>query len=110
MVVILKPTYGCNLSCKYCYLSSESKVYSFFDVDFIISVIDQIFEYCNTHHRQSLTLIWHGGEPLLWGIDRYSKVFDYIEKHYEGYPYRNLIQTNLTLIDQGYIDLFKRYK
>ena len=109
MVVILKPTYGCNLSCKYCYLSSESKVYSFFDVDFIISVIDQIFEYCNTHHRQSLTLIWHGGEPLLWGIDRYSKVFDYIEKHYEGYPYRNLIQTNLTLIDQGYIDLFKRY-
>lgn len=109
MVVILKPTYGCNLSCKYCYLSSESKVFSFFDVDFIIGVIDQIFDYCNTHHRQSLTLIWHGGEPLLWGIENYKKVFSHIEDNYKEYPYRNLLQTNLTLIDQDFIELFKRF-
>ncbi len=109
MVVILKPTYGCNLSCKYCYLSAETKVYNFFDIDFIIPVIDQIFDYCNSHHRQSLTLIWHGGEPLLWGKENYRKVLSHIEDNYKDYPYRNLIQTNLTLIDQEYIDLFKRY-
>ena len=109
MVVILKPTYGCNLSCRYCYLSKETKVYSSFDVDFIISVIQQIFDYCSSHHRQSLTLIWHGGEPLLWGKKNYEKVFSYIEDNYNDYPFRNLIQTNLTLIDQEYIDLFKRY-
>ena len=109
MVIILKPTYGCNLSCRYCYLSTETKVFASFDVDFIIPVIQQAFEYCNAHHRQSLTFIWHGGEPLLWGKENYLKTFSFIEENYRDYPYRNLVQTNLVLIDQEYIDLFRRY-
>ncbi len=109
MIVIIKPSYGCNLNCRYCYLSSETKVYDSFDVDFILPVIKQIKDYCEGHHRQNLTLIWHGGEPLLWGIDNYNKVLSYMRNEFKDYPYKNLIQTNLTLLTQEFIDLFKEF-
>lgn len=109
MVVIIKPTYGCNLGCHYCYLSSETKRWEFFDCDFILSIIKQLKCYCDSHHRQNLTLIWHGGEPLLWGIDNYEKVFAFMRKEFGDYPYKNLMQTNLTLLTQEYIDLFVKY-
>ncbi len=109
MVVIIKPSYGCNLNCRYCYLSSETKTFDAFDSDFIIPIITQIKRYCEEHHRQNLTIIWHGGEPLLWGIENYRKVFSYMKEEFSNYPYKNLIQTNLTLLNQEYIDLFKKY-
>ena len=109
MVVILKPSYGCNLNCRYCYLSSETKVFDAFSVDFIIPVLKQIKDYCESHHRQTISIIWHGGEPLLWGIENYRKVFSYMREEFSGYPYKNLMQTNLTLLNQRYINLFKEY-
>lgn len=109
MVVIIKPTYGCNLGCRYCYLSSETKRFDFLDCDFIIPVIKQIKCFCENHHRQNLTIIWHGGEPLLWGIDNFKKVFSFMREEFGDYPYRNSLQTNLTLLTQEYIDLFKEF-
>lgn len=109
MVVIIKPLYGCNLNCRYCYLSSETKSFDSLDSDFIIRVIRQIKHYCENHHRQNLTMIWHGGEPLLWGINNYKKVFSFMKEEFVDYPYKNLMQTNLTLLSQEYIDLFKEY-
>ena len=109
MVVILKPSYGCNLNCRYCYLSSETKVFDSFSSDFIIPVLKQIKDYCESHHRQTMSVIWHGGEPLLWGVENYRKVFSYMRDAFSGYPYKNLMQTNLTLLNQEYIDLFKEY-
>lgn len=109
MVVIIKPTYGCNLNCRYCYLSSETKSYDTFNCEFIIPVLRQIKSFCEQHHRQNLTIIWHGGEPLLWGINNYSKVFSFMRDEFSNYPYKNLMQTNLTLLTQEYIDLFKEY-
>lgn len=109
MVIIIKPTYGCNLGCRYCYLSSETKRFDFLDCDFAIQIINQIKHFCENHHRQNMTIIWHGGEPLLWGIDNYKKVFSFMRKEFHDYPYRNSLQTNLTLLTQEYIDLFNEY-
>lgn len=110
MNIILKPTYACNLRCRYCYLNNDTKAHiERFDVDFAQKFVLQLKElYKDCPHRK-INFIWHGGEPLLWGIDNYRTIFSFMQKELVGYNYRNSIQTNLTLINDSYIDLFVEY-
>lgn len=111
MVIILKPTYSCNFRCKYCYLSNDTKKHrELFDISFAKKIILQIKDYLETSPRQKVTLIWHGGEPLLWGIENYREIFAFMQKELDGINYHNSIQTNLSLINDGFIDLFLQYK
>lgn len=107
MIVIIKPTYACNLSCKYCYLSEETKVSTSFDIQFAKDVVMQLKR--NLKKGEALTFIWHGGEPLLWGIDNYLEIFNFMKEVLFDVKYKNLIQTNLTLINDDYIELFKEF-
>lgn len=109
MIVVLKPTYSCNLACKYCYLSNDTKVPHCADLSLILKALLQVKDVINPGGRVT-TLLWHGGEPLIWGYDNYKTVFDFVEKKFEGYNYQHSIQTNLSLIDERFIELFKRYK
>lgn len=112
MTIILKPTYACNFRCKYCYLSNNTKSImsnSYFDVDFVKDIIRQIKIILENQPKKKLTLIWHGGEPLLWGIDNYRAVFSFMENELTGIDYKNSLQTNLSLINEEYIDLFLKY-
>ncbi|OGQ45708.1 MAG: hypothetical protein A3H42_03310 [Deltaproteobacteria bacterium RIFCSPLOWO2_02_FULL_46_8] len=61
------------------------------------------------HHnmkQRPMYLIWHGGEPLICGIDYYQSVFD-LQKEFPDFTIRNAFQTNGTLITQEWIDFFK---
>lgn len=109
MIILIKPTYDCNFRCKYCYLNNSTKsVHKFIDVDFVQEIITQIKENL-LQKKQKLTFIWHGGEPLLWGVENYRKVFSFMETELSGIDYKNSLQTNLSLINEEYIELFKRY-
>ncbi|GHU64313.1 radical SAM/SPASM domain-containing protein [Bacteroidia bacterium] len=110
MILILKPTLACNISCKYCYLSAESKTSNKFDVKFAKSVLQQVKDILAPNKKRRLKILWHGGEPLLWGIKNYTEIFAYIEKEFERYNYSISIQTNLSLINEDFIDLFLKYK
>ncbi|MCH5309787.1 MAG: radical SAM protein [Prevotella sp.] len=110
MTIIIKPTYACNFRCKYCYLTNDTKSsHKLFDAKFAKSVISQVKEVLANSPKQKLTLIWHGGEPLLWGIDNYRMIFSYMEKELAGLDYNNSLQTNLSLINEEYIELFLKY-
>lgn len=110
MTIIIKPTYVCNFRCKYCYLSNETKSsHKLFNVEFAKSVIRQIKYILANRPKRKLTLIWHGGEPLLWGVENYREVFSYMEREFVGVDYKNSLQTNLSLINEEYIDLFLQY-
>lgn len=74
------------------------------------SLISQAIQLSCKSTRKTLTLIWHGGEPLLWGIENYRRIFDFTERHCEGLRIRQCLQTNLSLIDAEYIKLFKKHK
>ncbi|MDR3186068.1 MAG: radical SAM protein [Christensenellaceae bacterium] len=106
----MKPTLACNLRCKYCYLSDESKISKLFDIQFAKSVLQQAKHILLHDKKRRLKILWHGGEPLLWGIKNYTEIFEFIEKEFEGYNYHNSIQTNLSLLNEEFIDLFLRYK
>jgi len=108
MVLILKPTLSCNFRCKYCYLSEDTKTQNKFDVEFAKTLLLQVKD-CLLKNKQRIEFLWHGGEPLMWGMDNYVEIFAFIEKEFVGTDYRISIQTNLSLIDNDFIDLFLKY-
>ena len=110
MVVIIKPSYACNLRCKYCYLSNETKTeVDSFDIEFAKHIILNLKQVLSAQHKKKLNIIWHGGEPLLWGLENYREILRFSAVELSEFNVRHSIQTNLTLINQYYIDLFKQY-
>ncbi len=69
----------------------------------------QLREYVEERNVKKITIIWHGGEPLLWGEENFKTIFEYISFSFKGIQLKNSIQTNLSLIGQSHIDLFKEY-
>lgn len=53
-------------------------------------------------------IIWHGGEPLLRGIDFYKQVVEITFKHSDNKRnFSHCLQTNGTLINEGWAKFFK---
>jgi len=77
-------------------------------VEFVCSVLCQIKEMVSGGKRK-ISFIWHGGEPLLWGIENYKQVFEFIKSEFCNSEIKNSIQCNLSLMNDEYIELFKQY-
>lgn len=102
----------CNNACGYCYNGNFRNVCKTPNHIISMSTIAMIFSQISPYLRSKyLTVVWHGGEPLLAGKDFYKEVFSIQQKYSEGnYKIINAIQTNGTLIDEEWVELFKRYK
>jgi uncharacterized protein len=100
--VIIKPTNFCNLNCIYCY-DSENKDNGEMDEKTLENSIKKI-----QNNFSSVSWIWHGGEPLLRGLDFFKKAKGLEEKYKKGDSrIKNGMQTNATLIDKDWIDFIK---
>ena len=108
MTIILKPTYACNFHCKYCYLSESTKRHpDMLDIAFAKTIVLQIKEaFAST---RKVAIIWHGGEPLLWGKENFREILAFIQYELDGYAVHQSIQTNLSLIDEEYLDILMLY-
>lgn len=108
--IILKPTYACNFRCKYCYLSNGTKEHTdMFDIAFAKHVVLQIKEAFADTPRRKLTIIWHGGEPLLWGKENYREALAFMQRELADFDLHISMQTNLSLIDEEYLDILTQY-
>ena len=96
---------ACNLSCRYCYYLDKKDLYPGKRNH---RMSDEILEKYIIQHIQASTdevifFSWHGGEPLLAGIDFYRKVLSIQSAHKPaGKTIRNGIQTNGTLLDDDW--------
>jgi uncharacterized protein len=92
----------CNLNCRYCYYLSNKSLYS--AADNFLMADDILGKYVIQHIQAStediINFSWHGGEPLLAGIDFFRKVLQ-LQLLYkpEGKTIVNGIQTNGTLLN-----------
>ncbi len=81
-----------------------------FNASFVQNAISQIKDYViEVKSRKKVTFIWHGGEPLLWGVENFRLVFEFMEDVLSDIDYSNSIQTNLSLLTEEYVDLFLKY-
>lgn len=108
-LIVFQGTSGCNLNCSYCYLPEASrKTHVRMSADVLTRASALIL-------RSSLlganpTVLWHAGEPLALGLQRFSEAVQIVESN--NIHARNLIysvQTNATLINQAWCDFFKRH-
>jgi len=79
-------------------------------VDFAKDLLRQAKDvFLKKNIKRPLKILWHGGEPLLWGANNYKEIFPYIATLFDGFNYKISIQTNLTLLNDAYISLFSDY-
>lgn len=96
---------ACNLRCRYCYYLDTKSLYPG-NRNYLMP--DEILEKYIIQHLQAstddiITFSWHGGEPLLAGIDFYKKVLSMQSAHKPaGKTICNGIQTNGTLLDEAW--------
>jgi uncharacterized protein len=101
--IFIKPVGpACNLNCRYCYYLGKKNLYPdnkhFLMTDEILEkyVIQHILASTN----DTISFSWHGGEPLLAGIDFFRRVLKLQKKHKRsGTNIVNGIQTNGTLLN-----------
>lgn len=96
---IIKTTYRCNLSCKYCY-EGHTTYSQDLDLDTVHLLIEKLAHHF-AHTKATATLIWHGGEPLLRGLDFYNSIIN-MQKKYRHIEFNNLLQTNGLLLDNTF--------
>lgn len=104
--LIIKITNGCNLNCAYCY-HRRDKSRDFSQTMSYETLETMIYELL-MHNEKHAEFIWHGGEPLLAGLETFKHI---VEKQKEfntkGLQISNSIQTNATLLTKEYIQFFK---
>jgi uncharacterized protein len=102
LIAIISVTKNCNFRCSYCYV--QEKNYNVISFETLKKIINGLLAY-NKH--KVTEIIWHGGEPLLAGIDFYKEIIDYIKTSYPDKIVVNKLQTNGMLIDDNWIKFFK---
>ncbi len=103
---IVMPTEACNLACVYCYVLEKSA--ERMSIPLAEHVVDELLNY--NAPDQPTKIIWHGGEPLLAGMDFYKHICSYIHKHYPEHVVQHFIQTNGVLLNDEWIDFFLEEK
>ena len=97
----------CNLNCSYCYYLDKASLYGEQSVMSFNLLNKIIREYIDVNDNEQIVFDWHGGEPLLLGLDYFKKIVE-IQKKYQGNKLiYNTIQTNATLLDENFASFFK---
>jgi uncharacterized protein len=100
---------SCNIGCKYCF--HRYKQQQDFSQRMPISVIESLFTgMINIYGKKSLQVLWHGGEPMLAGMDFFQQAVD-LQTSLTGSPesFENGIQTNATCLNAEWARFFKKY-
>ena len=97
----------CNLGCSYCYYQDKVRLYdehSYLSMDCLEKVIK---EYIDINASEQIVFDWHGGEPLLLGLDYFKKIVEIQRKYRGNKRIYNTIQTNATLLTADFAAFFK---
>lgn len=112
--VLVKLASRCNINCTYCYWFRDGDVYKkppVLTVDAQAAFCRRLEEHVTTNQLDSFSLVFHGGEPLLFPKRRFvelQKSLLAIEKR-TGCRIDRGVCTNGILIDREWAEILKRY-
>jgi uncharacterized protein len=113
--VILKVASRCNLNCTYCYVyNKEDQTWRDKPKFMSTEVFDAVLLRLSNHVRRSgqsvAGITFHGGEPLLAGIQRFRSWLERARHEFDGLAAIDFkVQTNGTLLNAEWISLFKEF-
>ena len=112
-LVVLQGTSFCNLNCKYCDLSVDSRrTRLVMEPSLIERFFSELFQSRRT--ADEIAILWHSGEPLTLPPSYYDQAIDLLLKLQETYAadisLRFGIQTNGVLINDEWCRFFKRHE
>ena len=109
--IMIKPAGSlCNLDCHYCYYLDKSDIYGGREPKMSIDMLETLVrEYIAANDVPEVTFNWHGGEPLVLGLDFYRKAVEFEQKYAAGKIIHNTLQTNGTLITQEWASFFRQH-
>lgn len=107
--IMIKPAGSlCNLDCNYCYYLDKAEIYGGKEPVMTLEMLETcIREYIAANDVQEVMFNWHGGEPLVLGLDFYRKAVALEQKYAGDKIIRNTIQTNGTLLTQEWASFFR---
>lgn len=101
----------CNLDCSYCYYlnnqTSEAQKSSMCEALMHELVKEHIAS--QPEHVQLVDFIWHGGEPMLRGLDFYQSAIQQQALQQGNRHIKNTLQTNGTLINERWASFFAEH-
>lgn len=108
---ILKLTAFCNLNCSYCYMfnladRTYSRVPRRCSIATATTAVRQLAEHAHSAGRHSISVVLHGGEPLLWPFDHFQALFKAIAQvRTQGISVNVSLQTNGLAAPEAVVDL-----
>ena len=103
----------CNLNCAYCYYLEKEKLYPrdpqrwAMDEKVLETFIAQTIYSCQD---PAVLFTWHGGEPILRGMDFFKKILQLQKKYGAGRTIENSLQTNGTTLTDDWCRFFRDEK
>jgi len=99
----------CNLSCIYCYYLEKEKLYPVEPNQKVMSekLLETYIAQTIYSSQDSVVLFaWHGGEPVMRGMNFFRKVIQLQKKYGEGKVIENSLQTNGTTLTDDWCGFF----
>ena len=106
-LLILQPSPFCNITCDYCYLPNRNSS-ARMEIGTLRQSIKRLLE--DGLVGETLSVIWHAGEPLALPISFYEAAFEEVRKMLDkDCKVFHSIQTNGTLINKAWCKLFREH-
>ena len=98
---------ACNLRCDYCYYLGKAELYGGCEPVMDDELLElYIRQYIEAVQVPVVTFCWHGGEPLLAGLDFFRKAVALQEKYRGDKQIENTLQTNGLLVTDEWCRFF----
>lgn len=103
--LMIEPVKHCNLACRYCY--SDTGHTDVMPLDIFRDALEKVAAHMHQTDCPEIHILWHGGEPLLAGIDFFTTALNTVSSVFSGLIYRHFIQTNGLLLNEKFLHIFK---
>lgn len=106
--IVLQPTSACNLNCSYCYLP-DRRLKNEMSLE-LAERVAFVLESSINEFQRIVGIVWHSGEPLLIGAEKFEKLLQPFENLRKRGLINHYIQTNGTTINDKWCDIFEYYE
>lgn len=106
---------SCNLACAYCYYLDKGTGHSALQPRQSLQRMDDatleslVKSYIAASPQEEVTFIWHGGEPLLRGLQFFARAMELQQRYADGHRISNTLQTNGTLLNDDWCRFFRKH-